>query len=206
MILYRIVGSGLTLSAFEASDMLFLIAGIMIFFGVHLVSACTRCRENLVGRLGENRYRGVFVAGSVAGFLLITTGAAYVEFVPLYDPPGWGRQAAAVFMPVAFIMLATLLLPTNIKRFTRHPMLWSFTIWSAVHLLTNGDLGSVLLFGSFGLYSLFSMWSLNRRGTVKPPTVHSLSRDALVVVVGVVVYGAVVYLHPYLFGVSAIYK
>ncbi|SVA64572.1 uncharacterized protein METZ01_LOCUS117426 [marine metagenome] len=86
MILYRIVGSGLTLSVPEASDMLFLIAGIILFFGVHLVSACTRCRENLAGRLGENGYRGVFVAGSVAGFLLITTGAAYVEFVSLMVP------------------------------------------------------------------------------------------------------------------------
>ncbi len=184
--------------------MSFLIAGVIIFFGVHLVSACTRCRENLAGRLGENGYRAVFVAGSVVGFLLIATGTAYVEFVPLYDPPGWGRQAAVVLMPVAFILLAALLLPTNIKRFTRHPLLWSFTIWSAAHLLANGDLGSVLLFGSFGLYSLFSMWSLNRRRAVKSTTAHSLARDALVVVVGVVVYGAVAYLHPYLFGVPAL--
>jgi len=184
--------------------MSFLIAGVIIFFGVHLVSACTRCRENLAARLGENGYRGGFVAGSVVGFLLIAIGTAYVEYVPLYDPPEWGQQAAVVLMPVAFIMLAALLLPTNIKRFTPHPLLWSFTIWSAAHLLANGDLGSVLLFGSFGLYSLFSMWSLNRRGAVKSTTGHSLARDTLVVVVGVVVYGVVAYLHPYLFGVPAL--
>ena len=76
MSLYRITGSGLTLSAFGASETLFLIAGIILFFGVQLVSACTHCRENLASRLGENGYRGVFVAGSVGGFLLIAIGAA----------------------------------------------------------------------------------------------------------------------------------
>jgi uncharacterized membrane protein len=184
--------------------MLFLIAGVIIFFGMHLVSACTRCRESLAARIGENGYRGVFVAGSVVGFLLIAAGTAWVDFLPVYEPPAWGRPAALVLMPVAFVMLAALLLPTNIKRITRHPMLWSFTIWSVAHLLSNGDLGSTLLFGSFGLYSLFSMWSLNRRGASKSDTVYPFARDALVIVVGAVAYVVVVYLHPYLFGVPAI--
>jgi uncharacterized membrane protein len=181
-----------------------LIAGVVIFFGMHLVSACTRCRESLVARIGENGYRGVYVAGSVVGFLLIVAGTAFVDFVPVYEPPAWGRQATLVLMPVAFVMLAALLLPTNIKRFIRHPMLWSFTIWSIAHLLANGDLGSTLLFGSFGLYSLFSMWSLNRRGAVKADTIYPFTRDALVIVVGAVAYVVVVYLHPYMFGVPAI--
>ena len=184
--------------------MSFLIAGVVIFFGVHLVSACTRCRDSLVARIGENGFRGVFVAGSVVGFFLIAIGTAFVDFVHVYGPPTWGRQAAMVLMPVAFVLLAALLLPTNIKRFTRHPMLWSFTIWSVAHLLANGDLGSMLLFGSFGLYSLFSMWSLNRRGAVKADTIYPFTKDALVIVVGAVVYVALVYLHPYLFGVPAI--
>jgi uncharacterized membrane protein len=74
--------------------MLFVIAGVIIFFGMHLVSACTRCRESLAARIGENGYRGVFVAGSVVGFLLIAAGTAWVDFLPVYEPPAWGRQAA----------------------------------------------------------------------------------------------------------------
>jgi uncharacterized membrane protein len=107
-------------------------------------------------------------------------------------------------MPVAIVLLAALLLPTNIKRFTRHPMLWSFTLWSVAHLWSNGDLASILLFGSFGMYAAFSMWSLNRRGSEKSTQVVSAAWDALVIVVGVAATIAVVYLHTYLFGVPAI--
>ena len=184
--------------------MLILIAGVVIFFGVHLFSACRSCRQRVIERIGEQRYTGFYVGGSVVGFMLVVAGVPYAEFVHVYEPPAWGRQVTVVLMPLAFIMLAALLLPTNIKRFTRHPMLWSFAIWSMAHLLSNGDLASILLFGSFGVYSLFSMWSLTRRGARKSTDRRSLGSDALVALAGVVAYIAVVYLHSSLFGVPAI--
>jgi uncharacterized membrane protein len=184
--------------------MLILIAGVVIFFGVHLFSACRGCREAVVERIGEQRYTGFYVGGSVVGFVLVVAGVPFAEFVHVYEPPGWGRSVTVTLMPLAFIMLTALLLPTNIRRFTRHPMLWSFTIWSVAHLLSNGDLASILLFGSFGAYSVFSMWSLNRRGTQKPIETYSPAWDALAIGVGVVGYIFVVYLHTYLFGVAAI--
>lgn len=181
-----------------------LIAGVIIFFGVHLFSACRSCRQRAVDRIGEKRYTGIYVGGSVIGFLMIAAGVPYAPFVPVYEPPSWGRQVAVVLMPLALVMLAALLLPTNIKKFTRHPMLWSFVIWSVAHLLANGDLASILLFGSFGAYALFSMWSLNRRGGEKSTETQSLAWDALVILIGVGVYVVGVYLHPYLFGVPAV--
>ncbi len=184
--------------------MLILIAGVVIFFGVHLFSACRRCRERVVDRIGEQRYTGLYVGGSVVGFMLVVAGVAFAELVPVYEPPGWGQSITVTLMPLAFVMLTALLLPTNIKRFMRHPMLWSFTIWSVAHLLSNGDLASILLFGSFGAYSVFSMWSLNRRGARQSTETYSLAWDALVILIGVIAYIAVIYLHTYLFGVAAI--
>lgn len=184
--------------------MLILISGVVIFFGVHLFSACRVCRQHLVDRIGEQRYTGLYVGGSVVGFMLVATGVPFAEFVHVYEPPDWGRQVTVMLMPLAFILLTALLLPTNIKRFIRHPMLWSFTVWSVAHLLSNGDLASILLFGSFGAYSVFSMWSLNRRSTPESTQSCSLGWDLMVVVIGTVAYITIGYLHTYLFGVPAI--
>lgn len=184
--------------------MLLLTAGVVIFFGVHLFSACRSCRQWVVDRIGEARYTGFYVGGSVVGFLLVVAGVPFAEFVHVYEPPDWGRWVTVILMPLAFVMLTALLLPTNIKRVTRHPMLWSFSIWSVAHLLSNGDLASILLFGSFGAYALFSMWSLNRRGALKSTASYSPAWDALVILIGVIAYIAVGYLHPSLFGVPAI--
>jgi len=184
--------------------MLILIFGVIIFFGVHLFSACRSCRQRVVDSIGEQRYTGLYVGGSVVGFMLVVAGVPFSEFVHVYEPPAWGRRVTVTLMPLALIMLTALLLPTNIKRLTPHPMLWGFTIWSVAHLLSNGDFASILLFGSFGAYSVFSRWSLNRRGTHKSTEKYSFAWDALVIVIGIASYVAVVYLHTYLFGVPAI--
>lgn len=184
--------------------MAILISGVIIFFGVHLFSACRSCRQRAIERIGEQRYTGLYVGGSVVGFMLVVLGIPFADFVHVYEPPAWGRPITIALMPVAFVLMAALLLPTNIKKLTRHPMLWSFTLWSVAHLLSNGDLASILLFGSFGAYAVFSMWSLNRRGGEKSTVTVSLAWDALVIFVGIAATIAVVYLHTYLFGVPAI--
>jgi uncharacterized membrane protein len=83
-------------------------------------------------------------------------------------------------------------------------MLWGVTIWATVHLLANGDLGSMILFCSFLVYSLFDMWSANRRGASKGNETKPLRYDAGVVVTGTAVYVLLYYLHPYFFGVPVI--
>jgi len=184
--------------------MTILISGVIIFFGVHLFSACRSCRQSVVDRIGEQRYTGFYVGGSVVGFMLVALGVPFAEFFHVYEPPAWGRPVTIALMPVAFVLMAALLLPTNIKRFTRHPMLWSFALWSVAHLLSNGDLASILLFGSFGAYAIFSMWSLNQRGSEKSTVTVSIAWDGLVIFAGIAATIVVVYLHTYLFGVPAI--
>ena len=83
-------------------------------------------------------------------------------------------------------------------------MLWGVFIWSVAHLLTNGGLASLVLFGSLGAFSLFDMLSANVRGASKQETVYPIAKDAITVVAGLAAYGALLFLHPYFFGVAII--
>lgn len=177
--------------------------GMVLFIGIHLLPTASGLRSGFVGRLGEDRYRGMFAAIAFAGLILIIVGKAYAPYVHLWVPPVWGRHAAHGLMLPALILLPAANMPTNIKRFTRHPMLWGVTLWALAHLLANGDLASLILFGGFGVYSLFDMWSANRRGATLSTEMLPMKKDVMVVVAGLVTYALFAFLHPYLFRVPA---
>jgi len=108
-------------------------------------------------------------------------------------------------MPFAFISLAAAYIPSNFQRFTAHPMLWSVTLWALLHLLANGDLIGLLLFGSFGLYSVHAMSSQNARGARPSQLKRPLLLDAVVVVAALVLYWLFLHYHGKLFGVPVVY-
>jgi len=83
-------------------------------------------------------------------------------------------------------------------------MLWGMTLWAAAHLSANGDVASLILFGGFGLYSLFGMWSSNQRGATKATASIPFSKDAMIIGIAILVNGVILFLHPYLFGVSVL--
>jgi len=178
-----------------------LIAGFVMFLGAHLSPGVLGLREQLVGRLGEGRFLGIYIAISVIGMVCIMAGKVIAPVVNVWDPPAWGHQAALGLVALAFILLAALLLPTNIRRLTRHPMLWGITAWSVGHLLANGDLASMILFGGFGGYSVLSIWSLNRRGAQKRTTKCPVWQDVVTLAAGLGGYAVLLWAHPYLFGV-----
>lgn len=184
--------------------MAWLIMGLVTLIGMHLVPASPSLRRQLVQRLGEMPYRGIFALVSLAGFTLIVIGMGKASFIPVWEPPQWGYTVVPVFMLPAFILLVAAYLPGNVHRFTPHPMLWGVVLWAAGHLLANGDLASIVLFGALGLYSVFAMWSANRRGAARTTDRVSPKRDIIVVAVGLGLYIATVFLHPFLFGVAAI--
>jgi len=183
--------------------MALLVAGFILFFGAHLSPGVFGLRQTLVDRLGENLFRGLYIATSVLGMVGIIVGKATAHYVGIYVPPLWAIPVVPVLVAIAFIFLTALLIPSNIRRFTRHPMLWGIVCWSTGHLLANGDLASIIVFGGFGAYALISMWSLNKRGAQKSATRYSPARDILVVVTGLCVCGLAVWLHPYAIGVPA---
>lgn len=179
-----------------------LILGMVIFMGMHSLPSLVRLRQAAITRLGAGPYNALFSLISLLGLVLIIIGYARVGLQPLWETPRWGRTIAPLMMAPAFILLAASHLPTNIKRLTRHPMLWGVVLWSVAHLIARGDLAAVVLFAGFGLFSLLAMLSANLRGTILQTTVYPYTKDGVVVVAGGVAYGAFWWLHPYLFGVA----
>ena len=182
-----------------------LVLGFVLFLGAHLSPGVLGLRDQLVGRLGAGRFRGVYIATSVIGMLCIIAGKAIAPFVNVWYPPPWTREAAFVLVAAGFILMAALLLPTNIRRLTPNPMLWGITAWSAGHLLANGDLASMILFGGFGGYALISMWSLNRRGALKSTVKFPLWQDVMTLTAALGAYAVVLWSHSFLFGVDIAY-
>ena len=193
-----------TLTLYARQSMTMLVVGVSLFVGVHLVPSAPALRNALRQRLGNNGYRGLFALTSAVGFVLLIVGMGQAPFVTVWNPPLWGRYVALYVMPLALTLFVAAYMPTNLKRLTRHPMLWGVAIWAAVHLLANGDLASLILFGSFGGFALFDMVSANRRGAELSTRAVPYWQDLLVVLVGAVVYVAVLYGHAWLFGVPAL--
>lgn len=182
--------------------MTLLIAGLALFIGIHLLPTFEPLRDSLADKLGANAYRGVFSLLALAGLVLIVIGKGRAGFEPVYQPPSWGRLAPAILMLPALILLPAANMPTNIKRYTRHPMLWGVVLWAGAHLMANGDKASLLLFGSLGVYAVFDMISANLRGAQKSTTRYPIKKDLMVVAAGVIAYGVLVAAHPWLFGVA----
>ena len=184
--------------------MFILALGLTVFFGLHLLPSFVELRSNIITRLGKGAYKGLFSVISLSGLILIVIGKSMADFQPLWEPPIWNKNVVMGLMLLSFIFLASANMPSNIKRFTCHPMLWGSTLWSGAHLLANGDLASLMLFGAFGVFSLFDMISENMRGAAKQETKYPFTKDVIVIVAGIVIYGALLFLHPYLFNVSII--
>lgn len=181
-----------------------LILGLAMLIGVHLIPAVPPLRRWLVARLGGQAYRGLFSLFALAGLVLIILGKSHAPFIPLWQPLWWGIGMTPLFMLPAMILLVGAYLPGNVHRLTPHPMSWAVVLWAIGHLIANGDAASILLFGSLGLYSLFAIWSGNRRGATRQSRTMTIDRDLIVIGVGLLLYVAVVFLHPTLFGVPAI--
>lgn len=181
--------------------MTLLIIGLIIFFGIHLVPAVPSLHAGVKARLGENGWKGFMTLIAIAGFVLIVVGWQRAPYVPVYAPPEFGQWMPRVLMLPALILLAAAYIPSNIKRFTRHPMLWGTVLWAVAHLFANGDLRSVMLFGAFLAWSLFDMWSANRRGArlraERVPWFHEL----VILATGLAAYGLIARFHGALFGV-----
>ncbi len=192
--------------------MTLLVLGLILFLGTHAFSMARSNRAAIVARIGEGPYKGLYSLLSLAGIVLISIGyGQYREsgYIPVWDPPVWTRHLALLLVLVAFICFVAAYLPGHIKARLKHPMLAGVKIWALAHLLANGDLGSILLFGSFLAWGVAARISVKRRdvaaqhgGTAAPAGIRN---DVLAVVIGTAVYAAfVLWLHPWLIGVPVL--
>lgn len=181
--------------------MQWLAIGLVMFLGVHVFSSLRPQRKRLIAKIGAGPYKGLYSALSLAGFVLIVFGMGRAEAVPLWTPPEWGRIAAFWITPFAFVSLVSAYVPGNFRRATAHPMLWGVALWALAHLLANGDLAGLLLFGGFGLYAFYAMGSQNRRGAKPAQNRRSPLYDLLAIGIGLALWATAVYFHASLSGV-----
>lgn len=185
--------------------MAMLLTGLLLFFGVHALPMLGGGRSALVTRFGEPFYKGLFSIVSIAGFVLIVLGFSRAPVIPLWLPPPWSHGLALLVMPVAFVLLVAAYIPGNIRRITRHPMLAGVLLWAVAHLIANGDLASLLLFGTFAVYALIDMLSASFRAAATSDAAsrsysRSIYMDAITVVVGLAMFWVVWQFHGALFG------
>ena len=191
--------------------MVVFLIGLAIFLGIHLVPTMPGTRDALIRRFGENGYKGLFSVLSFVGLVLLVWGFGLARQSPanvqLWAPPVWTKHIAFALMPFAFILLAAAYIPSRIRDHAKHPMLAAIKLWAFAHLLANGDLAGVLLFGAFLAWGVYDRISVKKRGALGPlgRAQGGLGGDIAAIVVGLVVYAAMLLRgHTLLIGVPLI--
>lgn len=189
--------------------MTYLILGLVIFLGVHSVRmVADGWRIQTIARMGYLPWKGIYALLSIAGFVLLVWGygQSRLESTVLYDPPLFTRYIAALLMLVSLVLVAAAYVPRNhIKKALGHPMIAGVKVWAFAHLLTNGRLVDVILFGAFLAWAVVDFLAARRRdraaGTVYPEGDELLT--VLTVIAGVGAWAVLVSgLHLWLIGVS----
>jgi len=181
-----------------------LIAGLVLFLGVHFVPTVPALRDAAVTRLGEQRYKGAFSVASGVGLLLIIAGFALADRGPqLFAPVIAARMIAPLVVMVALILIAAANMPSHIRATLRHPMLIGVLLWSGVHFLASGSLRASLLFGAFFVWSALDLVSAMMRGATRRFTPQA-RYDAMSIGGGILLALLLMAAHRYLFGVRVV--
>jgi uncharacterized membrane protein len=188
--------------------MAILILGLVLFLGMHSTRiVADGWRTAAIARIGGLPWKAVYALASIAGFVLIVRGFGLARANPVYlwEAPMAMRHLAGLLMLVAFVLLVATYVPRNsIKAKLHHPMVLSVKVWALAHLLANGNLADVVLFGAFLVWAVFSFRAARKRdranGTVYPP--GTTAGTAVTVVVGIAAWVVFAFwAHGLLFGV-----
>jgi len=187
--------------------MYLLVAGLALFIGIHSISIVNESlRDRLCEQWGEKAWKGVYTLISVVGFVLLIYGYGQARQAPvvLYETPHWFRYISYGLMLFVFPLFLAANFPGKIKAAAKHPLLAATKIWAFSHLLVNGSLADVVLFGSFLAWAVLDRISMKRR--VQRPIMalpESALNDIICVVVGLGIYAAFVFwLHAKWIGVA----
>lgn len=190
--------------------LLILIAGLVLFLGVHVLTTLRDRRAALIARLGESGYKILYALISFAGIGLIAWGFSIYRatgWINVWYPPVAMRHIALALMLPAVVLVVASYIRGRIYSTVKHPMLAGVKLWALLHLLANGDLGSIILFGSVLAWAVYDRISLKRRADpgAPPIPVGGPGNDLIAVAVGVVVYAALAFaFHPLVIGVPVI--
>jgi uncharacterized membrane protein len=186
-----------------------LVLGLAVFVGGHALTIARGARAALVARMGEGPYKIVYSLVSIIGIALIVWGYAQYRatgWVQIWNPPGFMRHVTVALMWPSIVAITAAYSPGHIKTALKHPMLVGVKLWAFAHLLTNGDLGSIVLFGAILAWAVGDRISLKRRTDAGGPPipVGGWKNDLVAVITGTLVYLALGFVfHPIVIGVPA---
>lgn len=187
--------------------MLILVLGLVLFLGMHAFTMARAPRAQMVARLGEGGFKGLYTGVSLLGFALIIYGYGLYRasgWIDVWYPPVWTKHLALLLNLPIFVLLAATGSGGRIHAAVKHPMLLAVKIWATAHLIANGDLGSILLFGGFLAWAVMARISLKRRAGVRMPAPSGFtSRDWIAIGAGLVLWFVFArWLHTWLIGVA----
>jgi uncharacterized membrane protein len=186
-----------------------LVLGLVILIAPHVLTTRRAARDALAKRLGEVPYKAIYSVVALAGLVLIGWGFAHYRaggYIEVWQPPGWTRHVTVLLMWPAIICVTAAYIPGGIKRTLKHPMLVGVKLWAFAHLISNGDLGGMILFGSILAWAVYDRISLKHRDDPGAPPIPVGGRrnDLLAVLVGTILYLALgLVFHPLVIGVPA---
>ncbi|HEV2955075.1 MAG TPA: NnrU family protein [Xanthobacteraceae bacterium] len=186
-----------------------LILGLIVFIGSHALTMARGARAAVVARLGEIAYKIVYSLVAILAVVLIGWGYAQYRatgWVQIWNPPDFMRHVTVALMWPSIVCIAAAYSPGHIKRTLKHPMLVGVKLWAFAHLLANGDLGSIVLFGSILAWAVVDRISLKRRTDpgAPPIPIGGWKNDLIAVIAGTLVYLALGFVfHPLVIGVPA---
>jgi len=185
-----------------------MILGLVGFLGGHALVTMRPQRAALIARLGgEGAYKGLFSLLALIGIVLIAYGFSLYRaggWIDVWIPPRWTRHVAHTLVWPAVICVVAAYVPCQIRRVLKHPMLVGVKLWALAHLIANGDLGSIILFGSFLAWAVYDRISLKHRGDAAPPKPppSGYRNDFIAVAAGTLVYFVLgFWFHPWAIGV-----
>ena len=190
--------------------LLVMILGLILFLGIHTLTIQRKLRAQVIGAAGEGGYKIGYSLVSFAGLALIVWGFAKYRatgWIDVWQPPAAMKHIAVALMLPAVILVVAYYIRGRIYTTLKHPMLTGIKLWAAAHLLANGDLGSIILFGAFLAWAVFDRISLKRRtDTGAPPIpVGGPGNDLIAVAVGLIAYLALAFaFHPVVIGVPVV--
>lgn len=187
-----------------------MILGLVLFLGAHILTTQRKLRGRLVASMGEGPYKGVYSLVSLAGLVLIVWGFGHyraTEWVQVWNPPTALKHLNVALMLPAVILVVAAYIRGRIYTKVKHPMLAGVKLWAFGHLLANGDLGGIILFGSFLAWGVYDRISLKHRTDpgAPPIPVGGVTNDLIAVVVGLIAYLALAFaFHPLVIGVPVV--
>jgi len=187
--------------------LLVMILGLVLFLGVHTLTTQRKLRASMIASWGEGGYKIGYALVSLAGLALIVWGFGHYRatgWIDIWHPPTLLKHIAVALMLPAVILVVAAYIRGRIYTTVKHPMLSGIKLWAAAHLLANGDLGSIILFGSFLGWAVYDRISLKHRADAGGPPipVGGPTNDLIAVAVGIVAYLALAFaFHPVVIGV-----